>query len=536
MISLSQGQLKIVKAVGYPTFFVVCYCFFLALTFPAQRFIPMAERQLSALLGRDVSIENMSISPFGSLALEGVTIGVPQDETALAAAAAKEKLALKQPSKRLPTKKGKAAQAAQAPKPIVPKYRVKQMQVDVGIWAFLMGEIEVDVEMDFLGGNIQVAYKGALPDVESEKKAELTPQEKAKRIRDLRSGKVVAQTLPEDEESEMMLSFVAKDLNLIQFWDLKDFLPLPMFGKLDFGIELQTTTGKFKDATGKMWVNGRGISLGQGQSKIDIQGLPMTVDAMTIQSLVLEVIVKEGKSSFSNVQLVSTDLDATAEGTFEFADPFALSLFNLYFTFKLLDGYGEKSSSAKNLVAFMPSAVPLAKRPDGYMGFVYNGRLKTAKFRPLKAFNSSSSSRASQRRRGVRASARARTATRPQRPTMPARPTPIETPALPPQIEPEPPPPEPDLPPVDIEIEEPKVGEPQVRTHAPPGAVELSEQYANAESRRTSASMKAMADAKAKIELEEKPAVSGKQAIEGEEGAQDGGTDTVQSPEGTEDE
>ncbi|MBN2716193.1 MAG: type II secretion system protein GspN [Deltaproteobacteria bacterium] len=432
MINLSSRQLRIIKWIGYPAFFVCSFLFFMALTFPADRFLPIAEAKLTEVLGREVTINDLSISPFGSVSLTGVAIEVPTDE---------EELKKKNiPDSDAADVNGGAggdtdsdASAAAAPKPIVPRYHIDEMNVRVGIWSLIFGDLDVEVDADFLGGNILVKYKAPLSsddEADADEAAELatlTPAERVKLKREQREQEKAAAAAGEVEPGKAVsFSVVATDLNLIQFWDLKDLLPLPMFGNLDFGIEIKTETGKMADAAGKMWVDGRDISLGEGQSKIEvIDGMgPMTVDAFSIKSLLLEMSVNEGKCAFGKVNMASSDLAATAQGDIQFTDPMSQSRLNLYFTFKLLDGYAQKSSTAQTLVSLMPSALAAAKRTDGYYGYGYRGTFKTARFRPQKFFNDTDRTQ----RTPVTTRRNARPA---QRPSPAARPRPV-SPELPP--------------------------------------------------------------------------------------------------------
>ncbi|MBN2343869.1 MAG: type II secretion system protein GspN [Deltaproteobacteria bacterium] len=515
-LNLSPAQKKIIKAIGYPAFFSMCFSVFLALTFPAERFLPMAEAQLTDILGRKVTIEDLSISPFGSVTLEGVNIEVPQEDDS--SPNGRSSFEESDDEDEDGDEGDQKNEDKKEVKPIAPKYYVEEMHFEVGILSLLFGDLELNVEMDFLGGHVEVSYVGPISGDKkenelTEEEAQLTPAERAALLRERRAAKVEeAEKDAESEEAsdegdEVSFSMVATGLNLIQFWDLKDFLPLPMFGQLDFGIELKTKTGKFKDAEGKMWVDGKNISLGKGQSKVEIikdMG-PMTVDAIAIRSLLLEMAVTDGKCAFKNAKLVSDDIAATAEGDIQFADPMSRSRLNLYFTFKLLEGYAQKSDKAKTLVSLMPTALSRAKRTDGSFGYAYSGIFKTAKFRPSKVFNTASdrSSRRTALRRGNRptTSNRARAVNRAKRPAtaIPSRPVPSEPPpATAPETEPES---EPDP------VHDDRVIAPPESGIGTASSTEIQDRQNDSQSRRMEATIKAIKEKEANEE----------EAAEGEE-------------------
>lgn len=506
MISLSTGQMKIIKAIGYPVFFFCCYALFLTLTFPADRFLPVAEVQLSKVLGREVSIDDLAVSPLGSVTLTGVTIEVPSDEGPKKASGLETDISQD-------TATGSADSDSEAkktaPKPIVPKYYIEKMHVSVSVWSLMFGDLNVSVAADFLGGDILVNYTAPIGDREAEEAsaeetdlADLPPGERAKISRERRVQKAVQNADKQPEEGkEMSFSIVATGLNLVQFWDLKDLLPLPMFGSLDFGIDLKTTTGKMADAEGKMWIDGRNISLGQGQSKVEIiDGMgPMTVDSFGISELQMEMNAVQGKFNFDKVKVVSNDIAATAQGDIQFADPISLSRLNLYFTFKLLEGYAGKSPNAQTLMSLMPGALSRARRTDDSYGFIYQGILKTAKFRPQKTFGVADRPVRTTSRRSTIPPTRGRSVSRPFQPSAigPRGTSPV-TPVSP-SI--------PDPPPVGPPVEHP-LAPPTPSGRTTPlreMAEEMQERQAESESKRAEAALRARAAMEAEMAEEAEP-------------------------------
>ncbi len=506
MISLSTSQMKIIKAIGYPVFFFCCYALFLTLTFPAERFLPVAEVQLSKVLGREVTIDDLAVSPLGSVTLTGVTIEVPSDEE-------QKKTGALETDASQDTATGSADSDSEAkksaPKPIVPRYYIEKMHVSVSVWSLIFGDLNVSVAADFLGGDILVNYTAPIGGGEAEEPAgeeadlaDLPPGERAKISRERRVQKAAQNAGKQPEEGrEMSFSIVATGLNLVQFWDLKDLLPLPMFGALDFSIDLKTATGKMADAEGKMWIDGRNISLGQGQSKVEIiDGMgPMTIDSFGISELQMEMKAVKGKFIFDKVKMVSNDIAATAQGDVQFADPISLSRLNLYFTFKLLEGYASKSPNAQTLVSLMPSALSRARRTDDSYGFIYQGILKTAKFRPQKTFGIGDRPARTTSRRSTRPPTRGRSVSRQVQP--PAVGPKIASPAT--AVPPSTPEPPPVNPPVEHPLAPPT---PSGRiTPLKEMAEEMQERQAESESKRAEAALRAREAMEAEMAEEEEP-------------------------------
>jgi hypothetical protein len=90
MISPSPAQKRVIKLVGYPLFFLLCFWIFLGLTFPGDRFIPIVESKAGAVLGRKVSVGSLSVSPFGSMTVQDLRIAVPSEDKGAASSQGNE--------------------------------------------------------------------------------------------------------------------------------------------------------------------------------------------------------------------------------------------------------------------------------------------------------------------------------------------------------------------------------------------------------------------------------------------------------------
>ncbi|MBN2802380.1 MAG: type II secretion system protein GspN [Deltaproteobacteria bacterium] len=381
MITLSPFQKKIIKYIGYPLFFIFAFIIFLTMTFPGERFVPVLEGKLSETTGRKVSIEELSVSPFGSVTLFGVRIEIPVDEKKI-----------KEQDTQNKDKNDKKNNVKNIPKP---EYLISELKIDIGIMALIFGDLNIEASFDFLGGNVELSYNGSISE-EQDTNDENSDKEPLKKIippQPAANGDKaeLEEDAHDDEESEMSIHLEATDLNLIQLADLKDILPMPLYGTLSFGMDIKSSNGMLASSEGSIWLKGNGLSIGKGQSKIEIMdGMgPMTVDSIGINDFDVQMKIAKGKCSFDKFKVVSRDIDITATGDVQLRDPFNLSNFNLYFAFKLLDGYALKSPNAKTLMSLIPGAIPRAKRADGYFGFLYSGRTQNAKFRPQSEFRGS---------------------------------------------------------------------------------------------------------------------------------------------------
>jgi hypothetical protein len=396
---LSPLQWRIVKLVGYPTFFLLCFALFTFWTFPVDRFAPQVEERLGALLGRDVSVGEVSMSLTGSFALESVEIGLVAEDD--------EQAEPETEADGEARSSGAGGDAAAKATPH-PKYSIEEIDVDIGFIDLLLGELDVEVETEALGGEIAVSYEGPLRSPEAEPAgaigaaARRAPGLARRGLRTQAGERGQAETVPAPREGApveeakadeggdpMALKVEATGIQLRQILDLRRKVPVPVSGAVDLYVELSSQTGRFGDAEGRISLAAKQLKVGDSKNPSDIGGMPMTVDEVLISELIWEIDVKEGIGTIDKCAVTSTDFDAKVEGTIAFGDPFARTRLDLYFTFKFLAGYAKKSPTAQMLVSSLPelsNAFRRALRTDGYFGFRYRGQVGTAQFSPSKFY------------------------------------------------------------------------------------------------------------------------------------------------------
>jgi hypothetical protein len=391
---------RILKFAGYPLFFLIAFGAFLFWTFPVERFRPAVEKQLKNIIDREVRIEDMSLSLTGDVVLSGVQIQMPAEE---AEEEARRKFAADEDEEE--DDDGEEASEEPKPKPAL-AYHVDEMAIDVGYLGLLLGELDVEVELDFLGGDVSIAYVGPMPSEEEEQqRPRRGPRGRPPRQKPRRPGAAggppaadgveepgAEEDDDEDEEEEatpLSLVIEAEGLELRQFHDLRAKLPLPITGQIDIDIALSSETGEFQDASGTMNVNGVAIVLGNSEAQIEVGGMPMTVDEIAIAQVDCEVKVEEGAAEFTAFEMRSQDFDAKVQGSLTFSDPLSRSRFDLYLMFRFLEGYAAKSARAQMLISSLDDFsrdLKRAHRSDGYYGFRYRGRFGSARLSPSKTF------------------------------------------------------------------------------------------------------------------------------------------------------
>ncbi|MFO8070247.1 MAG: type II secretion system protein GspN [Polyangia bacterium] len=412
---LGDTARKLLKIAGYPAFFVVLFLVFLIWTFPLDRFQPLAEHQLGGLLDREVTIGELSLSLGGNVVLSDVRISAAAGEAEESDEVGEGEAG------------GEAADAGPGEEedgPRGPAYLVDEIVVDIGLLALLFGELDVEVELDALGGEVELAYSGPLPG-EGPGSRMTGPRGRGRSARrplgpaGLPGAQREARPEEEEEEEEngeddasLSLSVVLSDLDLRRLHDLRSELPLPISGRVSAELEIESSTALFTDAAGELEITIEKLVVGSEDAQVDVGGMPMTVDPIEVDSTSCLVAFGEGRAEFEDFEMKSDDIDIDVTGTINFRDPLARSRFDVYLKFRFLEGYTSKSEKASMLVdnlASFSSKLRRAKRDDGYFGFRYRGRVGSGRLMASKRFGKDDRSG---RRRGARPSARGRGARR----------------------------------------------------------------------------------------------------------------------------
>jgi hypothetical protein len=419
---------KYSRYVGYPVFFLLCFWVFLTLTFPIERFVPALEQKAGEVLGRQVRIGEASLSPLGRLVFSSVTIDSPGEEPKPEGRAWREAGGISDDLDE--TGDGNAVDGtdptAGTPRPPRPGYLIDEVVVNLGLVALLFDDLDLRVDFDGMGGEIRFAYAGPMPGSEPEQPV------RGSRGRDrsvargaAAAGPVGAAGMPDpgaepqpaaepqlevEGDAELLLTIEARNIDLALLHDLRAKVPLPLTGTMNFEMRLASGTGRFADATGEMALRMADIVLGAGNAQIDMGGMPLTIDPITLAAIDCRVRVKEGVAEFEVFETKSADFDLKVKGTVTLGDPLKRSRFDVYLMFKFLEGYRGKSDKAEMLVSNIDQFsrdFKLAHRDDDYWGFRYRGAFGQSRFTASKLapgeHAQKAAKRAGDRQRGAKA-------------------------------------------------------------------------------------------------------------------------------------
>jgi hypothetical protein len=389
---LNQTTQRVIKGLGYSSFFFTAFFIFLLWSFPVDRFTPAIERELTNVLEREVKIGDFSMSPFGNVSLSDVEIGVTAEEKEVALTQA----ALKKP------KPG----AAKNSKPIIPPaYILDEISINVGLIALLFNELNINIDVEAIGGTIDIEYEGPLPgDLDKKENIKIIapPGKFAKGSKKSKSRKVPGKNAdtPADEdkeedkeeevsETELTLFIEIENINLKRIHDLRQLMPVPISGDFNMTIDLVSPTGRFADADGEVDFYIKGLQISKPKFEAEVFDMKMAVPQLVISSVegIIEFI--KGEGVVEKFEMKSKHLDVGLKGMVNLADPLSKTRHTLYITFKLLQDYVALSSSIETLVNgldLFSRDMKRAHRDDGYYGFRYRGTVGKGRFKGMTKF------------------------------------------------------------------------------------------------------------------------------------------------------
>jgi len=337
-MNLNPRQLRLVKRVGYPVLGLFVFVVSFYATFPYQRIKNLAEHQLSTP-ELEVEIGELGASPLLGVSAKDVVLRIlPPANRPLAVASM-----------------GGQPQIAEKSKPQV--IQIDEVDVSVGLLSLMLGSIDVDFDVDGLGGSISGSYAA-------------------------------------DSEDGWSLELEAKELELSRVPQLQSLGP-PMRGRVSAAIELDVPQNRMADAAGAISFDCPDCSYGDGKSALklpaqSLSSMPPAFRAMfasegiTIPRIRLgpvggELPVDKGVVRLDQLA-ARGDLQVHMEGTVRLRRRIEFSVIDAYLRFKV--GSDLKKRDAK--FELVETALGDAKRADGFLGLSITGVLGRPRVIPSK--------------------------------------------------------------------------------------------------------------------------------------------------------
>lgn len=326
---LSSRVQRVLKLVGYASFYWFALVMFAYLTFPYDR---LKERIIQEFNARQTGPDAMrlELDSIGSYWFSGVEA---------------EGIRLVSP----PKAESPGTDPATPPKPSV--LTIESAHARVRLLPLLIGRVGLSFGAD--------AFDGSLSGYTSE------------------------------SDGTRHLELELEELALSKVSLLADAVGLPLGGTLDGTVEFALPEGKLAKAEGTIDLKIQGLSAGDGKAKIrDAIALPK-VEA---GDLTLEGEATTGQLKINNFSASGPDLELAAEGSVRLRDPMPSSMLALTARFRFTDRYMGKNDMTRALFGAPGSTMPglfdldsknkRAKAPDGFYGWRATGLLNAPQFTP----------------------------------------------------------------------------------------------------------------------------------------------------------
>ncbi|MBN2724138.1 MAG: type II secretion system protein GspN [Deltaproteobacteria bacterium] len=240
------------------------------------------------------------------------------------------------------------------------KFKISTLNLKSSLLSLARGEENLSFYMDAMGGSVEGSYYNS--------------------------------------ENKKKFSLEIKDIKVSAIPLMKNFMSLPIVGRITGKGEMTIPGKGFRKADGKLEIACNKCIIGDGKTKVKATFLAppknkgsqkwaqegVTLPPMNLGKFGGNIDIKNGVAGFNDFVAKSSDGEAELAGNIKLRDPLKTSISDLYFKFKFSDEAKKKNES---LEAIEFSMARQGKRPDGFYGLAITGAISKIKFK--------------QRRRGI---------------------------------------------------------------------------------------------------------------------------------------
>jgi type II secretion system protein N len=333
----------LLRIVGYPAFFLLCFVVFLYVSFPYDRLkeviIAQAEAPRVSPSGRtlpsnmELTIGSLGPTFFPGLKAKNVTVTY------------------------LPTAPGGR-----------PTFmHIDEAVVHVSLFGLLLRRANVSFSIEGLGGEIEGSVSWSLATETAADTASSSSSSSSA------SRRAAAAGAPSGLRSfEMKITGV----NAAEMGPLVQAVGLPLGGTLDGTIELTVPDGLIPQAEGAVAITASRFAVGDGHAQYQIPHFGgVTIDQIRAGTFTFNMAIRRGIATLERVGAQSNEFGLEMDGRIDLRPDLSLSAMNLGVRFKLTDAYRAKSEQAGRILTVMEMVPDLqrARRPDGMYGFRCTG-------------------------------------------------------------------------------------------------------------------------------------------------------------------
>jgi type II secretion system protein N len=303
----------ILKWLGYPLFFFLCFVFFAYKTFPYER---LADRLVQEAQARGYELEIIDLTHSG---LTGLTF---------------ENLRLVLP----------AEGEGSPPVDVI----FDELTVSTTLFSLISDTKSYSFDAELAGGEVE--------------------------------GDIVL------GENTMEIEAELDDINLGALPILRRFTMLPLSGTLNGDVELAMPS-EIAESTGNVEITIEGLSVGDGESKLEIPGWGgLTLDKADAGNLELVATIEEGSAKIERATSHGKDVELDVLGRVRLLRPLKRSELNIMLRVKIQDAYKERSAKVATMLELASSGLKAAQTADGAIQYLVAGSL-AGRLRPRAAGN-----------------------------------------------------------------------------------------------------------------------------------------------------
>jgi len=185
-------------------------------------------------------------------------------------------------------------------------------------------------------------------------------------------------------EDSMEVEAELEDIDLGALSILRKFTKVPLTGILNGEIALAMPS-EVVESTGTVEITIEGLTIGDGESKLDIPGWGgLTLDKADAGNLELVATIEEGSAKIERATSHGKDLELDVVGRARLLRPLKRSELNVMVRVKIQDAYKERSAKIATMLELASSGLKAALTADGAIQYMVAGSF-AGRLRPREA-------------------------------------------------------------------------------------------------------------------------------------------------------
>ena len=171
-----------------------------------------------------------------------------------------------------------------------------------------------------------------------------------------------------------------EDIDLAALSILREFTKVPLAGILNGEISLRMPS-EVAESTGDVEITIEGLTVGDGESKLDIPGWGgLTLDQADVGNLEFVATIEEGLANIERATAHGKDLELDVLGRVRLQRPLKNSAPNVILRVKIQDAYKERSAKVATMLELASAGLKAAQTADGAIQYTvigsFAGRLR----------------------------------------------------------------------------------------------------------------------------------------------------------------